>query len=122
MAAGGLTMAMELETDAQIEFQRVGGFGRGFKRVVYDDSNCNAFQAWCAGAGVNMALRRRIVDEIGWFDEALDAGTKSLAGGDADYFRRIVRAGWRIAYDPEALNWHLPSPDDGRAGAADLRL
>ncbi len=106
MAAGGLTMAMELESDAQIAFQRFGGFGRGFKRVIYDASNCYAFYAWCAGAGVNMALRRDVIDKVGWFDEALDAGTKSLAGGDSDYFRRIINAGWRIAYDPEAVNWH----------------
>ncbi len=106
MAAGGLTMAMELETDAQIAFQRFGGFGRGFKRVMYDASNCYAFHAWSAGAGVNMALRRAAIAKIGWFDEALDAGTKSLAGGDSDYFRRIINAGWRIAYDPEAVNWH----------------
>ena len=106
MAAGGLTMAMELATPAQIEFERMGGFGRGLKRVIYDQSNCDPFRAWIAGAGVNMALRRSIVDEIGWFDEALDAGTGSLAGGDADYFRRIIKAGWRIAYDPQALNWH----------------
>ncbi|HEX5537666.1 MAG TPA: glycosyltransferase [Sphingobium sp.] len=106
MAAGGLTMAMELETGAQIAFQRMGGFGRGFKRVIYDSSNCYAFNAWCAGAGVNMALRREVVARVGWFDEALDAGTRSLAGGDADYFRRIINAGWRIVYDPEALNWH----------------
>lgn len=106
MAAGGLTMALELEADAQIAFQRMGGFGRGFKRVVYDASNCYAFYGWCAGAGVNMALRRDVLTSVGWFDEALDAGTKSLAGGDSDYFRRILNAGWRIAYDPEALNWH----------------
>jgi GT2 family glycosyltransferase len=97
MAVGGLTMAMELATRAQVEFERMGGFSRGFKRMVYDQSNCDP---------LNMALRRGLVDIIGWFDEALDAGTKSLAGGDADYFRRIMQAGWRIAYDPEALNWH----------------
>jgi GT2 family glycosyltransferase len=61
---------------------------------------------WHAGAGVNMALRRTIVDAVGWFDEALDAGTLSLAGGDTDMFRRVLEAGYRIIYDPEALNWH----------------
>jgi len=105
-AAGGLTMPMELETEAQIGFERVGGLGRGFRHVLYDQTNCDAFRAWCAGAGVNMALRRSVLDRIGWFDEALDAGTQAFAGGDADFFRRIINAGWQIAYDPEALNWH----------------
>lgn len=106
MAAGGLTMAMELESDAQIAFQRLGGFGRGFKRIAYDAFNCDPFDAWRAGAGVNMAIRRRVIETVGPFDEALDAGTLSLAGGDTDMFRRIITAGYRIVYDPEAVNWH----------------
>ncbi len=106
LAATGLTMAMELDSDAQIAFQRVGGFSRGFKRVVHDASSCDPFQAWHAGAGVNMALRRSVVDLVGGFDPALDAGTRALAGGDTDLFRRILRKGYRIAYDPQALNWH----------------
>jgi GT2 family glycosyltransferase len=106
LAATGLTLAMELESDAQIAFQRVGGFSRGFKRVVHDALNCDPFRAWHAGAGVNMALRRSVLDLVGPFDPALDAGTRALAGGDTDLFRRILRKGYRIAYDPQALNWH----------------
>lgn len=75
LAAGGLTMAVELETEAQIAFQRVGGFARGFKRLVYDAATCDPFKAWHAGAGVNLALRRCVVEKVGGFDEALDAGT-----------------------------------------------
>lgn len=106
LAATGLTMALELETEAQIAFQRVGGFARGFKRVVYDAATCDPFKAWHAGAGVNMAMRRCVVEKVGRFDEALDAGTASLAGGDTDMMRRILSAGYRIVYDPEAVNWH----------------
>jgi GT2 family glycosyltransferase len=106
VASGGLTMAMELQHPAQIAFQRVGGFGRGFKRIVYDATNCDPYHAWYAGAGVNMALRRSVFADVGLFDEALDAGTQSLAGGDTDMFRRIIKHGWQIVYDPEALNWH----------------
>jgi GT2 family glycosyltransferase len=106
MAATGLTMAMELESDAQIAFQRVGGFSRGFKHRTFHSANCDPFDAWHAGAGVNMALRRCIVEKVGLFDEALDAGSMALAGGDSDMFRRILAEGYLIAYDPEALNWH----------------
>ncbi|MBX4908555.1 MULTISPECIES: glycosyltransferase [Rhizobium] len=106
LAVTGLTMAAELETDSQIAFQHFGGFCRGFRRQVYDAHNLDPFTGWHAGAGVNMALRRTIVDAVGWFDEALDAGTLSLAGGDTDMFRRVLEAGYRIIYDPEALNWH----------------
>ncbi|ODP36476.1 glycosyltransferase family 2 protein [Sphingomonas turrisvirgatae] len=106
LAVTGLTMALELDSDAQIAFQRTGGFVRGFKRAVLDAGNCDPFHAWRAGAGVNMAMRRSVIDQVGWFDPALDAGTRSLAGGDTDYFRRLLLNGYRIVYDPQALNWH----------------
>ncbi|QGP78191.1 glycosyltransferase family 2 protein [Sphingobium sp. CAP-1] len=106
LAAGGLTMALELDAPAQIAFQRFGGFSRGFKRFTYDALTTDPFDAWHAAAGVNLAIRRSATDLIGLFDEALDAGTLSCAGGDTDYCRRILTAGYRIAYDPQALNWH----------------
>lgn len=102
----GLTMPLELETEAQVWFQRLGGFGRGFKRMVLDRSNCDPLRGWVAGAGVNMALRRCAVELIGPFDEALDVGTPTRGGGDTEIFIRILLAGYRILYDPEALNWH----------------
>jgi glycosyltransferase involved in cell wall biosynthesis len=102
----GLTMPLELETEAQEWFQRLGGLGRGFKRIVFDRTNCNPFKAWVAGAGVNMALRRSMLELIGPFDEALDVGTPTRGGGDTEIFMRVLTAGFRIVYDPEALNWH----------------
>lgn len=106
MAVTGLTLAGELESDAQIAFQAIGGLSRGFRRQVFDAGNCDPFFAWQAGAGVNMALRREALLCVGPFDPALDAGTRSLAGGDFDMFRRILKRGYRIVYDPQALNWH----------------
>jgi glycosyltransferase involved in cell wall biosynthesis len=106
LASTGLTMAMELETEAQVTFQRLGGFARGFKRIIHDAASLDPFLAWHAGAGVNMAVRKEVLGLVGSFDEALDAGTLSRAGGDSDLFRRILASGYRIAYDPEALNWH----------------
>jgi GT2 family glycosyltransferase len=105
-AAGGLTMALELESPAQVAFQRYGGFGRGFRLVTYEGARQDPLMAWHAGAGVNMALRRELVRSLNGFDEALDAGTGTQAGGDSDMFRRILGAGYRIVYDPAALNWH----------------
>ena len=45
-------------------------------------------------------------EEVGLFDEALDAGTPTRAGGDNDIFYRLLAAGHRIVYDPAALSWH----------------
>jgi GT2 family glycosyltransferase len=66
----------------------------------------NPLKGWQAGAGVNMALRRTILTSVGPFDEGLDVGSPVPGGGDTDMFRRILAAGYRIIYDPEALNWH----------------
>ncbi|MCA1627002.1 MAG: glycoside hydrolase family 2, partial [Acidobacteria bacterium] len=55
---------------------------------------------------VNMALRRSAVEQVGFFDEALDAGTPARSGGDNEMFTRILLAGYRIVYEPAALNCH----------------
>lgn len=102
----GLTMPIELETEAQEYFQRLGGLGRGFKRTVFDSARYNPFEGWQAGAGVNMALRRSVLTCVGSFDEGLDVGTPVRGGGDTDILRRILAAGYYIVYDPESLNWH----------------
>lgn len=106
LCVNGMTMPIELETDAQIFFQRSGGLGRGFKRAVYDCAVNDPLEAWQSGAGTNMALRRSVVERVGAFDEGLDVGTPVRGGGDTDIFRRILTAGFRIVYDPEAVNWH----------------
>lgn len=103
----GLTMPLELETEAQEWFQRLGGFGRGFRRRIFDSAYSHPLDAWTAGAGVNMAFRRDLLlDRVGPFHEALDVGTPTQGGGDTEMFIRVLNAGYRIVYDPEALNWH----------------
>ncbi|RJR35249.1 MAG: glycosyltransferase [Desulfobacteraceae bacterium] len=103
----GLTMPLELETKAQEWFERCSPFGRGFTRVVYDSSNCSPPSAGRAGAGVNMAFRRSVLNHVGSFDETLDAGTPTRSGGDTEMLSRLLATGYRIVYDPAALNWHL---------------
>jgi glycosyltransferase involved in cell wall biosynthesis len=106
LAVTGLTMPLELETEAQEWFERTNGFGRGFTRMVYQGTSHNAFLVARIGAGVNMALRREVHDLVGPFDEALDAGTPTRSGGDHDMFTRILMAGYSIVYEPSALNRH----------------
>ena len=102
----GLTLPVELETRAQQWFERYSAFGRGFQRKVYDKDVIHPLVAGHVGAGVNMALRRRIAEVVGPFDEALDAGTPTRSGGDTEMFARILSAGRQIVYDPAALSWH----------------
>jgi glycosyltransferase involved in cell wall biosynthesis len=102
----GLTMPLELETDAQEWHERYSTFNRGFQRRVFDGTWHNPMAAGQIGAGVNMAVRRRVLDLLGPFDEALDAGTRTRSGGDSEMFSRILSAGYRIVYEPQALSWH----------------
>jgi glycosyltransferase involved in cell wall biosynthesis len=102
----GLTMPLELETEAQEWFERYTPFGRGFKRTVFDSTTHNPLVVWRAGTGNNMAVRRSVVELAGPFDELLDAGTSTRSGGDYEMFSRILTQGYRIVYDPAALSWH----------------
>jgi glycosyltransferase involved in cell wall biosynthesis len=102
----GLTMPLELETEAQEWFERYSTFGRGFRHIVFTRSSINPLAAGKVGAGANMAFRKNILELVGPFDEALDGGTPTRSGGDTEMFSRILSLGYHIAYDPEALNRH----------------
>ncbi|HYW49184.1 MAG TPA: glycosyltransferase, partial [Gemmatimonadaceae bacterium] len=106
LCATGLILPLELETPAQEWFERTNGFSRGYRRVLHDGVHDDAFFVSRIGAGASMALRRTVLDSIGPFDEALDAGTVTRSGGDHDYFTRILAAGYCIVYEPAALSWH----------------
>jgi GT2 family glycosyltransferase len=54
----------------------------------------------------NMAMYRSAVDEIGDFDERLGPGTSFPAAEDNDYGFRLLEAGYRIIYVPDALLYH----------------
>ena len=109
-AAGCFTgpiLPLMLETEAQLRFERAGGFGSGFDwerygRERWDDpiypANASRF-----GAGACMVFRTEAVRNLGGFDEALDAGAPPAAGGDHDIFYRMVRAGQRLIYVPGLL-------------------
>lgn len=102
----GITMPLELETPAQIWFEQTNGFARGFVPRTYDIATLEPLGAGRVGAGVNMAIRRAALRQIGLFDEALDGGTAAMSGGDQEFFYRVLSRGYRAAYEPAALVWH----------------
>jgi glycosyltransferase involved in cell wall biosynthesis len=111
-AAGftGQVLPLELETDAQIVFEKRGGFRRGFQRVRYGavlpGDPLYPGGAGNFGAGANMAFRTDALRAIGGFDEALDTGADVPGGGDLDIFYRIIRSGRAIVYEPRFLVFH----------------
>jgi glycosyltransferase involved in cell wall biosynthesis len=102
----GLTLPLELETEAQELFETISPFGRGFRRRIFDGQRDNPLEVGQVGAGANMAIRRTVLSQVGPFDERLDAGTPARSGGDHEMFVRILAAGHRICYDPAAVSWH----------------
>jgi cellulose synthase/poly-beta-1,6-N-acetylglucosamine synthase-like glycosyltransferase len=101
---------MELETDAQIIFEKRGGFRRGFERIrfgpVFPGDSVYPGGAGNFGAGANMAFRTRVLEALGGFDEALDTGADVPGGGDLDIFYRIIRAGYPLVYEPRFMAFH----------------
>ena len=52
-------------------------------------------------AGCNMAFRRKIAEEVGYFDEQIQYGFDEVEFAD-----RVCRAGYKMVLDPEVSVWH----------------
>jgi GT2 family glycosyltransferase len=107
----GLVLPYELASEAQITFERRGGFGRGFRKLRYAGQTLPGNPLYPTGAGIfgagcNMVLRRDALLELGGFDDALDTGPPLPGGGDLDIFYRAVRAGHPLVYEPRMLVFH----------------
>jgi glycosyltransferase involved in cell wall biosynthesis len=107
----GLVLPLELATDAQIMFERRGGFGRGCRKLRFvapagPDNPLFPLGAGIFGAGCNMVLRTEAVRSLRGFDEALDTGPPLPGGGDLDIWSRLARAGLPLVYEPRMLVFH----------------
>ena len=105
----GTVVPAELETQAQLWFERFGGHskGRGFTPAVFTRDTVNPlYPLPNFGTGANMTFRPRVVARLGGFDPALGAGTPALASEDTHMFMRVLRAGGTIVYQPSALVRH----------------
>jgi len=110
MAVTGLVAPLELETRAQMLFERVyGGMGKGMQSRRYHRGSlrpAELIQVQAVGVGANMAYRREAFTRVGTFDTALDVGTPAAGAGDLDMFHRVLAAGLTLQYEPRALVWH----------------
>jgi GT2 family glycosyltransferase len=102
----GITMPLELETEAQVWFEKTNSFSRGFRRQEFHFSNFEPLIAGLVGCSVNMAVRVSALDRIGLFDEALGPGSLAKCGEDHEFYYRALTRGYQIVYDPAALVWH----------------
>jgi len=112
MCVTGLVVPDEIDTPAQLLFERYGGFNRGYQRWVYrvEDRAASAVKHYGGtgrfGTGANMAFRTRFFAEQGPFDPNLDVGTPANGGGDLEIFLRVLKHGHALVYEPAALVRH----------------
>jgi len=69
---------------------------------------------WDVGTGANLAVRKEWLERVGGYDERLGAGTPGRAGEDMDMLYRLLRAGARIRYEPDAVVRHERQPSARR--------
>ena len=115
MAATGLVLPAELETEAQQIFERYWGFGRGYDPQMFGaeffaaDSRTGS-EVWKIGAGASMAFRREAFEQAGLFDERLDVGAAGCSG-DSEFWHRILSKGGVCRYEPAAVAFHYHRRD-----------
>ena len=106
----GQVLPYQVETEAQVLFERRGGFRKGSSRAVLAEDKPSGSLSPPAvvsfGVGANMAFVKEALERIGGFDEALDTGPPLPGGGDLDIFYRIVHAGYALVYEPSFLVYH----------------
>jgi glycosyltransferase involved in cell wall biosynthesis len=111
MAVTGLMLPAELETEAQLIFQKSsGGPDWGYRSLTFDtrffeEIKHQGVPVWRIGAGANMAFRRQAFELVGYFDERLGAGASGCSE-DSEVWYRILAAGWICRYEPTAVIYH----------------
>jgi len=113
MGVTGLVVPYELETEAQYLFEKYDGFGRGYERKWSRVCNKNSktvaiFHGGTGkfGTGANMAFRRKLFEQIGYFDPALGVGTLTMGADDLEMFFRVLKEGHTLVYEPNAIVRH----------------
>lgn len=109
-AMTGLVIAASLDTEAEVIFEKFWPFNRGYVDKTYDLGFFRASlnsgpPVWEIGAGANMAFRKDIFEEIGYFDERLDVGAAGCSG-DSEMWYRTLACGFAIRYNPLAVVYH----------------
>ena len=115
VAMTGLIFASVLNTEAETIFEKYWSFNLGYTDKIYDKTYFSASlptgpPVWEIGAGANMAFRRSVFDEVGYFHELLDVGAAG-AHGDTEIWFRILAHGNSIQYNPRAVAYHTHRKD-----------
>ena len=116
MAVTGLVLPAELETQAQLIFEKdFGGFNQGYRSKTFDTQFFEQMKhrgvpVWRIGAGANMAFRSKAFELVGDFDERLGAGAAGCSE-DSEIWYRLLAEGWLCCYEPTATVYHYHRSD-----------
>jgi GT2 family glycosyltransferase len=107
----GLVSTAEIANSAQLYFELRINWGERIDHRIFDltdNRGASPLYPYFSGLGIggNSAVSRRVLKEVGGFDEALGAGTPSGGGEDLEMFTRVILSGHRIVYEPSAIVWH----------------
>jgi glycosyltransferase involved in cell wall biosynthesis len=111
-AVAGVMLPAELETAAQVNFERYGGFnkGRGVEPVALRAGTPTVFDPLYPlpnfGAGGNVAFRTERLRAIGGYDNRLGTGTLTGGGEETRALSLLLENGSTILHWPPAITWH----------------
>lgn len=106
----GLVIPLELQTASQYRFERYWGFNKGYVPLLFDAAYFEKHKeegvpVWDIGAGANMAFRKSLFQQIGYFDERLDVGAAGCSG-DSEFWYRALAEGFQCNYFPHLFVYH----------------
>jgi GT2 family glycosyltransferase len=117
-AVGGVMLPAQLDTPAQVLFERYGGFnkGRGMQPEELRAGTPSVIHPLYPlpnfGAGGNMAFRTEALRSIGGFDNRLGAGTLTHGGEETRALSLLLEAGATVLHWPPAITWHYHRTTD----------
>jgi GT2 family glycosyltransferase len=112
VCATGLVLPMELDTPAQILFEEVGGYNKGFERRTFsfeEDQSELPLHPYIAerfGTGASMALTAAFIRSLGGFDPALGRVGPVRCSQDIAVFFQVIAQGYKLVYEPASLIYH----------------
>jgi GT2 family glycosyltransferase len=110
LASAGQVLPFEIETEAQYLFERAWTYNCGYRAREFapeflSQSRHRAAPVWEIGSGASMAFHRRAFQEVGGFDERLDA-VAAGGSGEVELWYRLLAKGWRCWYEPSSVAFH----------------
>ncbi|MBD2036603.1 glycosyltransferase [Leptolyngbya sp. FACHB-321] len=118
MVVTGLVVPEALDTDSQYRFENYGGFALGCERKWFHTGQGKPLprdlvaHPWWMGTDLNMAVRRTVFEQIGYFDPSLTMNSSLNGAGALDLFCRVLKHGHVLVYEPAAIVRHQVVTDN----------